>query len=125
MKRAIGGGAHRGPVAHSRHRRTIRVVQGLLVLIASGLLLFAGYSFGRVSGFDAGRRAEALEAPRRPSGTQTAVLLVLGVGAFGAALALQGDGSVRVPTPARLDELSERAEAAAVERAERIASGRS
>jgi len=38
-------------------------------------------------------------------------------------LALQGSG-VRIPVPARLDDLTARAEKAAVERAERAATGR-
>ena len=122
MKRSMGGHSARGPVAPARQRRTIRLMQVLLVMAAVALLLFAGYSWGRVSGYDAGRRAEAIDAPRRPSGAQTAVLALLGGVALGGALLLQGDGSVRLPTPARLDELSGRAERSAVERAEEIAS---
>jgi hypothetical protein len=118
MKRALSGGAHRGPVALGRQRRTIRLVQTILVLIAAGSLMYAGYAWGRVAGFDAGRRATQLEAPRRPSAAQTVVLVVVGIGALAAALLVQGDGSVRVPTPARLDELTGRAERAAVRRAE-------
>lgn len=124
MKRAIGGGAHRGPVALRRQRRTIRLVQVLLVLIAGALLMFAGYALGRSDGFEAGRRAGALEAPRRPSVVQPIVLAILGVGALVGALAVQGDGGVRIPTPARLEELTGRAEAAAVERAQRGATAR-
>ena len=36
MKRQMAGGAHRGPVAPNRQRRTIRFVQLLLVLAAAG-----------------------------------------------------------------------------------------
>ena len=118
MKRSIGGGAHRGPVDARRQRRTIRFVQALLVLTAAALLAFAGYSWGRVNGFDSGRRADALEAPRRPSPVQTGVLGILGAGALGAAVAIGGRGAVRVPSPARIEELTGRAEAAAVKRAE-------
>jgi hypothetical protein len=121
VKRGMTGGAHRGPVALRRQRRTIRLVQVLLVLGAAALLVFAGYSMGRGSGFDAARRATALEPPRPPSVVQTLVLAVLGLGALAAALSLQGAGGVRIPTPARLEELTGRAEAVAVERAERSA----
>jgi hypothetical protein len=103
-----------------RQRRALRTVQVLLILFAAGLLLFAGYTWGRISGYDAGRRADALDAPASPSGVQTAVLVVLAGISLGAAVALQG-GGVNVPTPARLEELTGRAEAAAVERAEKQA----
>ena len=105
-----------------RQRRAIRTVQALLILFATGLLLFAGFTWGRASGYDAGRRADALDAPASPSGVQTAVLVALAGVALGAAVARQG-GGVKVPTPARLEELTGRAEAAAVERAEKQAAG--
>ncbi|CAN5724244.1 hypothetical protein BH24ACT26_BH24ACT26_19720 [soil metagenome] len=122
MKRGMGGGAHRGPVALTRQRRTIRFVQALLILIAAGLLMFAGYSLGRVDGYGDGRRAGELDAPRGPSVLQTVVLAALGSGALIGAFLVQGDGGVRIPTPARLEELTGRAESAAVERAEKMAS---
>jgi hypothetical protein len=103
-----------------RQRRALRIVQVVLILFAAGLLLFAGYAWGRASGYDAGRRADGLDAPPSPSGVQTAVLVVLAGISLGAAVALQG-GGVNVPTPARLEELTGRAEAAAVERAEKQA----
>ena len=115
------GGAHRGPVAPTRQRKTIRFVQLLLVLTAAGLMAFAGYSFGRADGYDAGTRAGEIDAPREPSRGQTVVLVVLGAVAFGAATMLQGDSTVRVPTPSRLDELAGRAEQVAIERAEEVA----
>jgi hypothetical protein len=121
MKRSMGGGTHRGPLGLRRQRRTIRFVQILLVLTAAGLLTFAGYALGRSSGYDAGRRAGQIDAPRRPSAVQTAVLGVLGLAALAGALLLQGDGTVRVPTPARLEELVGRAEGQAIERAEQVA----
>ena len=121
MKRQMGGGTHRGPVGLRRQRRTIRFVQVVLVLTAAGLLAFAGYSLGRSSGYDAGSSAGAIDAPRRPSNVQTVVLGVLGLAALSGALFLQGDGTVRVPTPARLEELVGRAESQAIERAEKIA----
>lgn len=104
-----------------RQRRTIRFVQGLLVLAALSLIAFAGYSYGRVDGYDAGKRADDLGAPRPPSVVQTVVLLAIGGIALGGAALLQDGGSVRVPTPARLDELAGRAEATAIEKAEEIA----
>lgn len=121
MKRSIGGGAHRGPVGLRRQRRTIRFVQVLLVLTAAALLMFAGYALGRRSGYDAGARAGDIDAPRRPSAVQTVVLGALGLAALAGALLLQGDGTVRVPTPARLEELVGRAETQAIERAEKAA----
>jgi hypothetical protein len=121
MKRSLGGGAHRGPVAHGRQRRTIRFVQILLVLLAAGMLVFAGYSAGRRSGYDAGTRAGSETPPQRPAAAQTVVLSILGLAALGGAVALQGSGGVRIPTPSRLDELAGRAESAAVQRAEQMA----
>jgi hypothetical protein len=121
MKRSMGGGAHRGPVAHSRQRRTIRFVQILLVLLAAGLLIFAGYSAGKRSGYEAGVRADAAGPPRKPPVAQTVVLVVLGLAGLAGAIALQGSGDVRIPTPSRLDELAGRAESAAVQRAEELA----
>ena len=99
MKRAATGGAHRGPVAPERQRRTIRFVQVLLVVIALGLIAFGIYSFGD------------------RTATQAIVLLIIGGLAGGAAYALSDGPSVRVPTPARLDELAGRAERVALEKA--------
>jgi hypothetical protein len=121
MKRQMGGGSHRGPVAITRQRRTIRFVQLILVLISGGLMMLAGYSYGKVTGYEDGRRSGDFDAPEKPSIVQTAVLVTLGGITIGAAGLLQVRGGVRVPTPARLEEFTARAEAAAVERAERIA----
>lgn len=121
MKRAITGGAHRGPLAPTRQRRTLRFMQVLLVLVAVALLVFAGYSLGRVNGFDAGRRSSEVGGPAKPSAAETIVLLVLGAAALGGAIALQSPEGVRMPTPARLEELAGRAEKVAIERAEEIA----
>ena len=115
------GGAHRGPVEVTRQRRTIRFIQLLLVLTAAGLIAFAGYSFGRVHGYDAGQRANEIDAPRPPSVVQTVVLVVIGAIALGGAALLQDGSSVRIPTPARLDDLVGRAEQTAIEKAEEIA----
>ena len=125
MKRAVTGGAHRGPVAPTRQRRTIRFVQILLLLTTAALLAFAGYSYGRADGYQAGQRAGEIDAPREPSQVQTVVLVVLGGIAFGAALLLQERSAVRIPTPVKLDELTERAEQVAIERAEEVAKAQS
>jgi hypothetical protein len=92
----------------------------MLVLIAAALLMFAGYSLGRVDGFRDGRKAGGIDAPRAPSAAQTVVLAALGLTSLAGALLVQArGGGVRIPTPARLEELTGRAEAAAVERAEK------
>ena len=92
------------------------------MVIAAGLLLFAGHQWGKAGGFDAGRRAGLTgDSPPPPSAMQVIALSVLGLAAGAAALGLQGRGGIRIPTPARLDELAGRAEAVAVERAERAA----
>ncbi|MDQ3986282.1 MAG: hypothetical protein M3280_07255 [Actinomycetota bacterium] len=122
MKRGMGGGAHRGPVAPTRQRRTLRFVQGLLVALAVVLLMFAGYSLGKRAGYEEGRRATDFDAPRRPSIAEVVVPGLLGVGVIVGALLLQSQGGIRMPTPARLDELAGRAEDEALERAEKAAS---
>ena len=121
MKRAALGGAHRGPVAPTRQRRTIRFIQLLLVLFAVGLFVFAGYSFGRRAGYADGRRAEQIDAPSAPSRVQAVVLVILGGVALGGASLLSAGGTVRIPTPARLDDLAGRAESVALQRAEEAA----
>lgn len=126
MKRQMTGGSHRGPLGLRRQRRTIRFTQLLLIALAAGLLLFAGYSWGKASGFDAGRSADDLEAPRSPDAAQTVVLAALGATALAGALLLQGGvETVRIPTPAKLDELAGRAEGAAIAKAEAVAEERS
>lgn len=121
MKRSVGGGAHRGPVAIDRQRRTLRFVQGLLVVIAAGLLAFAALEWIRMRDFDAANPADAAGGPTKPPVSEVVVLTLLAIASAGAARALQGDGGVRIPTPARLEELAGRAEAVAVERAEAAA----
>lgn len=113
------GGSYRGPVAPRRQRRAIRFVQVVLVLLAAGLLVFAGYSQGRSSGIETGRHADTLAPPKPPSATQTVVLGVLGVAALGGALLLQGPG-VRIPTPARLDDLTGKAQTAFEHKADAV-----
>jgi hypothetical protein len=105
-------------VGAGRQRRTLRLMQGLLVVVAAALLMYAGFSLGMVRGFDEGRRAGELGGPTRPGAAQIVVLCLLGLGALAGAVALQGGGYVRAPTPARLDELSGRAQATAIARAE-------
>jgi hypothetical protein len=99
MKRAVTGGAHRGPVALRRQKRTIRFVQVLLVLVSGGLTAFAVSSWGEER-------------------TQTVVVLLLAAIGLVAAWSLSDGLDVRIPAPARLDELAGRAERAAIDRAE-------
>jgi hypothetical protein len=67
--------------------------------LALGLAAFGVYSFGQ------------------RTASQAIVLLVL-AGVFGGAAFLLSDGpSVRIPTPARLDELAGRAEQVAIQKA--------
>lgn len=117
----MGGGAHRGPVAVTRQRRTLRFVQGLLVVLGAGLLFFAAYQWARSNDFDEPRADRAAGGPIAPTTGEVAALALLGIVGLGAAWLLQGPGGVRIPTPARLEELAGRAEAAAVERAEQSA----
>jgi hypothetical protein len=118
VKRSIGGGSYRGPVGILRQRRTIRFVQICLIAIATALLMLAGYSQGRARGFEEGRLLHSVGVAAAPSTSKTVVLAILGVGFLGAALLLQGREGVRMPVPARLDELTGRAESTAIERAE-------
>jgi hypothetical protein len=104
-----------------RQRRTIRFIQLLLVLFAVGLFVFAGYSFGRQAGYADGRQAEQIDAPPEPSRIQAVVLVILGGVALGGASLLSAGGAVRIPTPARLDDLAGRAESVALQRAEEAA----
>lgn len=105
MKRGMAGGSSRGPVGVRRQRRTIRLVQALLILIAAALLMFAGYSMGRADGIEDVRERSELEPPRRPPAAQVVVLAILGLGGALAALGLQTEGGVRLLTPQRLREL--------------------
>ena len=91
------------------------------ILFAIGLFVFAGYSFGRSAGFDAGTRAQEIDAPAEPSLTQGIVLVVLGSVALVGGMLLDAGGAVRIPTPARLDDLAGRAEAVALQKAEEAA----
>lgn len=96
-------------------------MQGLLVLIAAGLLMFAGYTWGRVDGFDDGSRSDEIGAPDKPGALEIVVPALLGASALTGALLLQGNGGLRMPSPARLDDLAGRVEQVAVERAEQSA----
>lgn len=115
MKRGMVGGAYRGPVAHSRQRRTIRFMQFLFLGIAVALAVLAVTSASSVGG------AEDPSSGRGAPVSQPVALGIMALVATGAAVALGGRDGVRIPTPARLDELAGRAEGAAVERAERFA----
>lgn len=110
----MAGGSYRGPVAHGRQTRTIRLMQILFVLIALGLAAYALATLRFAEGDLIGGRHD-------PGNAQPIVLLVLAAGSLAAARALGGKAGVRIPTPARLEELVGRAEKAAVERAEQIA----
>lgn len=121
MKRAALGGAHRGPVAPTRQRRTIRFIQLLLVLFAIGLFVFAGYSFGLEAGYRDGLRSGQIDAPSEPSLAQAVILMILGAVALAGASLLGTGGTVRIPTPARLEDLAGRAESVALQRAEEAA----
>jgi hypothetical protein len=123
VKRSMGGGNYRGPVGILRQRRTMRFVQLCLIAVAAGLLILAGYSQGRVNGFELGRSNNTVAAPAAPSTSKSIVIAILGLGALGAAMLLQADGGVRLPVPARLEELTGRAESAAIERAESPSDG--
>ena len=113
MKRSLGGGALRGPLGLRRQRRTIRFVQILLVLIGAGFTAFAVIASAGV-----GRQPDPSTLARPATVGQPIVLGVMALAAWGAAWLL-GDGrGVRIPTPARLDELAGRAERAALERVE-------
>ena len=74
-------------------------MQVLLVLLAVGLISFGAFSF------------------RERTPAQAIVVFVIGGFAGGAAYLLSDGPSVRVPTPARLDELAGRAERVALEKA--------
>ena len=120
MKRPMLGGAHRGPVPATRQRRTIRLTQILLVVIGLGLFAFAAMSLRDWASYDGGSSA-SFEQSRPPSLVQPVVLVILGGVALGAAASLGVGRTIKVPTPARLDEFVDRAERVAIERAERVA----
>ncbi len=113
MKRAMTGGAHRGPLGLRRQRRTIRFVQLLLVAIGFGLAVFA-----LASAADIGQRPMPGTLARSGSIAQPLVLGLVAAVVWGAAWLLADGRGVRIPTPARLDELAGRAEGAAIARAE-------
>lgn len=100
MKRGMAGGAYRGPVAPTRQRRTIRLVQILLLVIAAGLVWFA-----------------FADNDTHTQASETIVSLIIAVVCLAAAWSLSDGPSVRVPTPARLDELAGRAESVALDKA--------
>ena len=114
------GGAHRGPVAPSRQRRTIRLVQALLIVMGLGLVVAAFLSLIEVTAFDPSGVA-SFDRPRPPSWGQPIVLAILALVSLGAASVLGLGRTVKLPTPARLEEFVGRAEGAAIDRAERSA----
>ncbi|HEV3472319.1 MAG TPA: hypothetical protein VG408_03825 [Actinomycetota bacterium] len=117
MKRGMGGGSYRGPLGLRRQRRTIRFVQVLLIGVGFGLAGLALVSLGEVRD-----RPDPLTLAVEGSIAQPIVLGLLALFSwFAAWLLADGLGSVRIPTPARLDELAGRAEDAAIARAEEAA----
>lgn len=115
VKRAAVAGVRRGPAALGRQRRTLRLMQILLIGLAVAFLVFAGYSWGRGSASGGGPTSGA----REPGPGQVIVLIIFGVVSISAAVGLQARGGLRMPVPARLDELAGRAESAAIAEAER------
>lgn len=116
MKRGMGGGALRGPLGLRRQRRTIRFVQLLLVALGVALVVVA---IGTASGTTS--RPDPRTFARAGSLAQPIVLGLLALAAWGAAWLLTDGRGVRIPTPARLDELAGRAEQVAIEKAEAVA----
>jgi len=94
------------------------MMQGVLVMCGVALLVYAGITLANVLSYD---RGAAIDASVRPGVMQPVTLVVGSAIAFGVAAALGGRGGVRLPTPARLEELAGRAERAALERAEALA----
>lgn len=83
--------------------------------------MFAGYSLGRVNGYEDGTSSDEIGAPTKPGAMEVVVPALLGLATLTGALLLQGSGGIRMPSPARLDDLAGRAEQVAVERAEKAA----
>ena len=108
----MAGGSHRGPVGLTRQRRTIRIVQVILLVIAIGLVIAAITSWGQV-----GEAPDPRTLARQTSYAQPIVLFILALVAAGAAWLLSDGRAVRIPTPARLEELAGRAENVAIEKA--------
>lgn len=86
-------------------------------MFAIGLFVFAGYSFGMAAGYEDGARAGDIDAPSEPSEVKAVVLVLLGGASLASGMLLSSGGAVRVPTPARLEELVGRAEAVALSKA--------
>ncbi len=111
MKRGMAGGAHRGPIGLRRQKRTIRFVQILLALsaIAVAWFAFATWPDGTVP--------QPRTLAHGATVAQPFVLIVI-AGALGGGAWLLADGrDVRIPTPARLEELAGRAEQVAIDKA--------
>jgi hypothetical protein len=94
-------------------------MQGLLAVIAVALFVFAGFTLTRALNSDGA--PSNFGASTKPSVVEPIVLILLGVGVLLGARALQSPEGIRMPTPARLEELAGRAEKVAIERAEQIA----
>src|SRR5688572_6305344 len=116
MKRPMLGGAHRGPVAPGRQRRTIRFVQVLLAAMGLGLIALTVASALEIVGHDPSGFG-SFDRPRPPSWGQPVVLAILACVSLAAAAALGVGRTVNLPTPARLEEFVGRAESVAIDRA--------
>lgn len=116
MKRGMAGGSYRGPLGLRRQRRTIRFVQLLLIALGVALAVFA---IAAASGTT--DRPDPRTLARSGSLAQPIVLGVLALAAWSAAWLLTDGRGVRIPTPARLDELAGRAEQVAIEKTEAVA----
>jgi hypothetical protein len=92
-----------------------------MVLVAAGLLLFAGYGMGKKDGYSDGRRSGELGGPEQTSTGEVVVPAGLALLFLAGAFYLQAQGGLRMPSPARLDELAGRAEQVALEKAEEVA----
>lgn len=113
----MAGGAHRGPLGLRRQRRTIRFVQVLLIVFGVGVAAFAVSTVGRT-----GTEPQPGTLARAVPLSQPIALGVLALCAWIGAWLLADGRGVRIPTPARLEELATRAEDAAIQRATAAAS---
>ena len=111
MKRGMGGGTYRGPLGLRRQKRTIRFVQILLAVSAVVIAVVA------IATWPDGRTPQHGTLARPTSIAQPFVMLVMAAALGGGAWLLADGRDVRIPTPARLEELAGRAEQVAIDRA--------
>lgn len=107
----MAGGTYRGPVGLRRQKRTIRFVQVLLVVSALAVAFLA------IATWPDGRSPQPGTLARATTLAQPVVLFSIAA-ALGLGACLLADGrDVRIPTPARLEELAGRAEQVAITKA--------